>query len=67
MSLTVLVSERGFQPEFESDHDDRRGIKPRSLSSLFSEVLPSLHLFPTTEGGKNPFNDEMMVEDGGPS
>lgn len=44
MSLTVLLSKNGFQSWFENDHDDRRGIKPRSLSHFVSEEMPFLGL-----------------------
>lgn len=52
MSLTVLVSERGFQDWFGGDHDDRGGKKPQSLGPSVSEVLSCRSPFAAGEGGQ---------------
>lgn len=52
MSLAVLLSEKGFQAWFKNDHDDRRGIKPSSLSHFVSEELQFLGPFITRKGEK---------------
>lgn len=67
MSLTVLLSERGFQPWSESDHDDRRGIKPRSPSHFVSEELQSVGPFIAREGGEKKHFNKMIIEERGPS
>lgn len=67
MSHTVPLSERGFQPWFANDHDDRRGIKPRSLSHFVSGELQSLGPFTARKGEEEKKHFNKIVEEGGPS